>query len=172
MATEFDFDVVRVQGIEEYGPYEVADSMKQSGWVGGQWIRFQKVSAIFDPPSIRWQRIVEPSGSTDCMMMLLRASYEATDQYTSRYPGKTGEVTCVNYGQYLCKYFEKQDLAERTTPGSGSALTYTLNSNLYVSNRGLLTSEKEVSDARGVGMCVGLPADCQGYLGVEILIGP
>lgn len=173
MATAYDFDVVRVTGLEEYGPYEVVDSMKQTGWVGGLWVKLNSVTSYFDPPSIRWKRLVEPAGPEDCMMMVLRASYEGTDRFTGRYPQKTGEVTTCNYGQFLCKYYEVYDLAERTHPGTGSALVYTLNSNLFVSNRGLLTSEKEAgATSRGVGMCVGLPADNQGYLGVEILIGP
>jgi len=39
--------------------------------------------------------------------------------------------------------FEVSNLAERTTPGAGAALTYTPGGKLYVSNRGRLTSEKE-----------------------------
>lgn len=44
--------------------------------------------------------------------------------------------------------FEVNNLAERTTPGSGAALTYTSGDKLYVSNRGRLTSEQE-SGAHG-----------------------
>lgn len=173
MVTAYDFDVVRITGVEEYGPYEVIDTMKQTGWVGGIWVRFNRVTSVYEPPSTRWKRYVEPAGPEDCMMMILRASYEGTDQYTGRYPGKTGEVTCCNYGQFLCKYYETVDLAERNNPGAGSPLVYTLNSNLFVSNRGLLTSEKEAgATTRGVGLCVALPVDNQSYLGVEVLIGP
>ena len=39
--------------------------------------------------------------------------------------------------------YETVDLAERTTPGTGSALIYTPGEKLYVSNRGRLTSEME-----------------------------
>ena len=39
--------------------------------------------------------------------------------------------------------FETDNLAERTTPGSGAALTYTPGDKLYVSNRGRFTSEQE-----------------------------
>ena len=39
--------------------------------------------------------------------------------------------------------FEVNDLAERTNPGTGSALTYTSGDKLYVSNRGRLTNEQE-----------------------------
>lgn len=171
--TEYDFDVVRVQGMEEYGPYEVSEDLKRTGWVGGVWARYKTVTSRYDPPSIRWKRIIEVAGPTDAMFMILRGSYEATDRYTSRYPLKTGEVTTCNYGQFLCKYYEKYDLAERTTPGSGSALTYSLNQNLFVSDRGFLTNEAEAGVlSRGVGMCVALPGDNQGYLGLEILIGP
>jgi hypothetical protein len=39
--------------------------------------------------------------------------------------------------------FEVNDLAERTTPGTGAALVYTSGDLLYVSNRGRLTNEQE-----------------------------
>ena len=39
--------------------------------------------------------------------------------------------------------FEVNNLAERTTVGTGAALTYTSGDKLYVSNRGRLTNEKE-----------------------------
>jgi len=39
--------------------------------------------------------------------------------------------------------YETVNKAERTTPGSGAALTYTPGDKLYVSNRGRLTSEME-----------------------------
>lgn len=171
--TSYDFDVIRVQGMEEYGPYEMSDDMKTSGWVGGTWIRFKTMRSWRDGESIRWKRVVEKCTDTDPMMFALRASYEGTDRYTGRYPGKTGEVTCCNYGQFLFKYYETVDKAERHNPGTGSALTYTLNSNVWVSDRGLLTSEKESGvNSRGVGLIVGLPADNENYLGVEVLIGP
>ena len=173
MPTEFDFDVLRITGDEHYGSYEVTTAMKQSGWVGGQWIRFNSLRSVLKANSIIWSRLVEPYNDQDPMMFILRASYEGTDHYTARYPGKTGEVTCCNYGQHLFKYFERNDLAERTNPGTGAPLVYNLNINLYVSNRGLLTSERESGwDSRGVGLCMGLPADNNNYLGCEVLIGP
>ena len=39
--------------------------------------------------------------------------------------------------------FETEDLAERTTPGTGTTLAYACGAPLYVSDRGRLTSEKE-----------------------------
>ncbi len=39
--------------------------------------------------------------------------------------------------------FETEDLAERTTPGTGAALVYTSGDKLYVSNRGRFTNEQE-----------------------------
>jgi len=39
--------------------------------------------------------------------------------------------------------FEVDDLAERTNPGTGAALTYTPGDKLYVSERGRMTSEQE-----------------------------
>jgi hypothetical protein len=36
-----------------------------------------------------------------------------------------------------------------------------------------LTSEQEAGvNSRGVGLCTGLPADNENYLGCEVLIGP
>ncbi len=172
--TAYDFDVVRLTGVEEYGPYEASEVMKQSGWVGGQWIRFKRMVSRRDGSSIRWlERTVEPCTDLDPMMFILRASYEGTDQYTGRYPQKTGVVTCCNYGQFLFKYYETVNKAERDNPGTGAPLTYTLNSNLWVSDRGLLTSEKESGIlSRAVGLCAALPEDNEGYLGCEVLIGP
>jgi hypothetical protein len=50
--------------------------------------------------------------------------------------------------------FEVNDLAERTTPGTGAALTYTPGNKLYVSNRGRLTSEREQLAHPWTGYCV------------------
>jgi len=50
--------------------------------------------------------------------------------------------------------FEVNDLAERTTPGTGAALTYTPGDKLYVSNRGRLTSEQESVSHSWTGFCV------------------
>ena len=168
----YDFDVVRILGEELLGAYEVSSDLKSSGWVGGLWVRYQSVRSWRDGSSIRWVRILEKAEPDDPMYFLLRGSYEGTDQYTGRYPGKTGIVVASVYGQYLFKYYETNNLAERTVPGSGAPLVYYLNANLYVSSNGLLTSEAEVVNARPVGMCVGLPADNNNYLGCEVLIGP
>lgn len=50
-------------------------------------------------------------------------------------------VPPTGYHQFFV--FETEDLAERTVPGTGAALVYTPGDKLYVSNRGLLTSEQE-----------------------------
>jgi len=46
-------------------------------------------------------------------------------------------------GYHKFYVFEVNNLAERTNPGTGAALTYTVGTKLYVSNRGRLTSEQE-----------------------------
>lgn len=58
-------------------------------------------------------------------------------------------------GYHKFYVFETEDLAERTTPGTGASLTYTSGDMLYVSNRGLLTSEKESSLHPWTGYVVG-----------------
>jgi hypothetical protein len=46
-------------------------------------------------------------------------------------------------GTWKIYVFETDDLAERTNPGTGSALVYLPGNPLYVSNRGYFTNEKE-----------------------------
>jgi hypothetical protein len=58
-------------------------------------------------------------------------------------------------GYHRFYVFETEDLAERTTPGSGSALTYTPGDELYISNRGRLTSENETGTNTWTGYVVG-----------------
>ena len=48
-------------------------------------------------------------------------------------------------GYHKVYVFETSNLAERTTPGSGAALTYSSGDKLYVSARGRFTSEQESS---------------------------
>lgn len=62
-------------------------------------------------------------------------------------------------GYYKFYVFETEDLAERTTPGTGAALTYTPGDKLYVSNRGRLTSEKESLSHPWTGYVVGSTGD-------------
>lgn len=50
--------------------------------------------------------------------------------------------------------FETVDLAERTVPGTGSPLTYVSGNPLYVSDRGLFTSEKESANNVWTGWAV------------------
>jgi len=49
----------------------------------------------------------------------------------------------ANEGMFRIYVFEVDDLAERTNPGTGAPLVYLPNDKLYVSDRGLLTSEQE-----------------------------
>jgi hypothetical protein len=58
-------------------------------------------------------------------------------------------------GYHKFYVFEINDLAERTTPGTGAALTYASGDKLYVSNRGLLTSEQESVAHPWTGYVVG-----------------
>lgn len=51
---------------------------------------------------------------------------------------------CIpNEGTFKVYVFETLNLAERTNPGTGAPLTYPPGAKLYVSDRGLFTSEKE-----------------------------
>lgn len=50
--------------------------------------------------------------------------------------------------------FETENLAERTVPGTGAALTYASGDALYVSNRGRLTNEQESGSHSWTGFVV------------------
>jgi hypothetical protein len=49
--------------------------------------------------------------------------------------------------------FETENLAERTTPGTGADLSYTSGDKLYVSDRGRLTNEQESVSHVWTGFC-------------------
>jgi hypothetical protein len=57
-------------------------------------------------------------------------------------------------GYYKTYVFETDDLAERTNPGTGAPLAYIPGDRLYVSNQGLLTSEKESASHLWTGYVV------------------
>ena len=65
------------------------------------------------------------------------------DQLMARSGNRIVQMFIPPTGYHRFFVFETVDLAERTVPGSGFALTYTSGEKLYVSNRGRLTSEKE-----------------------------
>ena len=71
-------------------------------------------------------------------------AFELDDQLQLKRMGSrvvTMVIPPTGYHQFFV--FETEDLAERTTPGTGAALTYVSGDKLYVSNRGRLTSERE-----------------------------
>ena len=69
--------------------------------------------------------------------------------------------------------FEVNNLAERTTPGSGAALTYSPGDMLYVSSRGLLTNEVETINHEWTGyVSVRASSDLEGsYIIVVAAMG-
>jgi len=69
--------------------------------------------------------------------------FDPVDKLLSRAGNRIVQLFIPPTGYHRFYVFETQDLAERTTPGSGSALTYSAGAKLYVSNRGRLTSEQE-----------------------------
>ena len=166
----YDFDVVELYLPNNHmGAIEASTTLKNIGWVGGLWVRYAVVSSLQDGNSIRIKRTVEQAGPNTPVGFMLRGSYEASVKFTGRNPGETGTTTVASAGQFLFKYYETMNLAERTMPGTGSSLIYQLNESLYVSSNGLLTNENETGTARSVALCSGLPIDNNYYLGADIL---
>lgn len=72
-----------------------------------------------------------------------------------RFGSRIATLVIPPTGYHKFYVFEVNNLAERTTPGSGAALTYASGDKLYVSNRGLLTTEKESLSHPWTGYVVG-----------------
>ena len=148
----YDFDVVELNWDFKIGSFEAGPIMKQTGWVGGQWVYLTVSTSRAEGNSIIISRKVEKGNDTNSIGFLLRGSLEGTDLHTSYNPGITGPVTLCQQGLFMFKYFEN--------------VPYVLNNLLYVSANGILTS---VPTVRSVGFCVGLPADNNNYLGASIV---
>jgi len=76
-------------------------------------------------------------------------------------------------GYFRWYTFETEDLAERTTPGTGAPLAYAPNDKMYVSDRGLLTNEQEGPAHAWTGYVVArVDSDEEGnYLVVTAAVG-
>lgn len=166
----YELDVVATDGNpgNKLGAFTVTDALQASGWNGGLFVQYYAMKSVLDGSSMRWMRVMGPALPDTVFGFLLRGSYEPADQFTGIYPGRTGVITVCNHGEFLFKYYEIVNLAERTNPGTGGPLTYALNQTLYCSNRGLLTSENETGVARAIAVCSGLPADNENYLGAYV----
>jgi len=68
---------------------------------------------------------------------------DPVDKLVNRVGNRIVQLFIPPTGYHRFYVFETQDLAERTTPGTGSPLAYLAGEKLYVSNRGRLTSEME-----------------------------
>ena len=67
---------------------------------------------------------------------------------------KIASMAISNEGVFKFYIFEVNNLAERTSPGSGAPLVYTAGNPLYVSSNGLLTSEQESVSHKTCGYVV------------------
>jgi len=166
----YNFDVVQLyEAANPMGANEVSTTMKNVGWNGGLWVCYTSMTSYSDAGNIRVRRAVDKASPNNPIGFILRGSQEASDQYTSQWPGRTGVISIFNQGQFLFKYFETLNKAERDIPGSGAPLVYALNQSLFVSSNGLLTNENETGTARVVAICAGLPAQNNGYMGADVL---
>jgi len=159
-------------------PVEPAESLVDSGWVQGTWVRYASSAPVFSPGVIG---VVERSDGEGVMCgFLIRGPQhktpmqqlsdmwgadvlvpggDKTADWTGSDPGgpfwldnmkqlqRLGSRVVTMYvpptGYFKWYTYERYDLVERTVPGTGAALAYVPNDKLYVSDRGLLTSEQE-----------------------------
>lgn len=66
-----------------------------------------------------------------------------TDGTMSKFGSRLATMSIPPTGYYKFYVFEVNDKVERNNPGSGSALVYTPNDLIYISENGLLTNEQE-----------------------------
>jgi len=76
------------------------------------------------------------------------------DGTLSRFGSRVATLSVPPTGYYKFYVFEVNDKTERNNPGSGSALVYTPNDLLYVSENGLLTNEQETGSHIFTGYAV------------------
>lgn len=147
----------------EFFPVVVGDTLKSTGWFGGQGCRFVK-GAI---PT------VEAGSAVNGVGILLRGSEE--DQWTglqhrTRHLPYSSETACMVMGSGWLQV----DLYERFTlngriNGLSIPIQYSVGSPMYFSNRGWFTVEPEDPDATVVGWCCTEPLKQNRYrLGVQL----
>lgn len=142
-------------------PVYVDDDLASgSGWRGGQFVIYTSNTVGTGPAFSKNIRVVGASEGDFSAGFLLRGSEfhpnvqtpggrdlrTSEYNYSSYQPRDTRVVTLVIDGSHVFKIYEKFEFPTR---GSGTALTYTLNQSLYVSERGLITT---LVDATAAGI--------------------
>ncbi len=89
-------------------------------------------------------------GAFDATMSL---DFDAQKQL-QRMGSRIVSMYVANEGLFKFYMFETLNLAERTTPGTGLALVYAPNQNVYVSDRGRMTNEKEQLNSTWTGYVI------------------
>ena len=140
-------------------PVYVDDTLASDKWVGGQFVMYS--SNTFG--GVKNVRVVSKSDGNTVSGFLLRASERhpastsATGQptylneynFSSYQPSQTRMATMSLEGSAIFKYYEKYSFGDRTP--TGTALVYTQGMDLYVSDRGLLTTK---ADALAAGIAI------------------
>lgn len=167
-------------------PVYVDDTLASNGgWRGGQFVVYT-ANSFGAANNFKNVRVVGASDGTAYAGFLLRGSDfhpqvqqpGSFDNRTSEYnysaykPTNTRVVKMCFDGSYVFKIYERYAFGDRTS--SGTPLTYTLNQELYLSDRGYLTT---LADATAAGIVtpvqVGLvwmvpSTDNHSRLGVDI----
>ena len=138
-------------------PVYVDDSLSSNGWRGGQWVQYSTNTV----DTFKNVRGVTVSAGIYVAGFLLRGSdfhpvgsqrpgTNARDARLTEYnwssykPTNTRWVTMCIDGSYLFKMYERYAFPNRT---SGTELVYTLSQDLYISERGLLTTYADAINA-------------------------
>ena len=158
-----------------------------AGWRGGQWVSYTG-NTWGDGNNVKNIRVVGQSDGTTAAGFLVRGSdfhpqtqqpgsfdLRTTEYNFSAYkPTNTRVVTMMFDGSFIFKMFEKYAFGDRTS--SGTALTYSLNERVCLSDRGYITTNADAV-AAGIGspLEVGIvwmvpSTDNNNTLGVDIRI--
>lgn len=162
------------------------DSSFNDGWRGGQAVIYTG-NSVGEKSIVKNIRVVGMSDGNKVVGFIVRGSdfhpqiqqpgsYDnriSEYNWSSMKPTVTKVVKMIFDGSYIFKVYEKYGFGDRES--TGTALVYALNDFLYVSDRGLLTTEADatasVADPKQVGLVWMVPSADNGYcLGVDLRV--
>ena len=132
-------------------PVFVDAALSASTWRGGLWVMYSANTFGTPPSQFKNIRVVSQSTGDYAVGFIMRPSEfhpqvqtpgspnlrVSEYNFSSYQPTKTSAVTMMLDGSFIFKMYEQYAFPNRT---SGTALTYNLNDDVYVSERGYITT--------------------------------